>query len=129
MHGIGKGRQKKIVTAWQDQKVVRESMVFLHSHGVGTGRAFRIFKTYGEEAIEKVRQDPYRLVRDIRRIGFKTADAIAASLGIGKQSELRARVGVEFMLQELTEQGHVAFPREGLVQKAIQMLEITADVI
>src|SRR4051794_503043 len=82
VHGIGKGRQKKIVSAWHDQKVVREIMVFLHSHGVGTGRAFRIYKSYGEEAIEKVRQDPYRLARDIRGIGFKTADAIAASLRI-----------------------------------------------
>jgi exodeoxyribonuclease V alpha subunit len=127
--GIGKGRQRKIVTAWTDQKVVRQIMVFLHSHGVGTGRAFRIFKTYGEQAIEKVREDQYRLARDIRGIGFKTADAIAASLGIGKQSDLRARAGVEFALQELTEAGHVALPRAGLVQKAVVMLEIPPDVI
>ncbi|MDB5295628.1 MAG: recD2, partial [Phycisphaerales bacterium] len=127
--GIGKGRQKKIVTAWTDQKVVRGIMVFLHSHGVGTGRAFRIFKTYGEQAIERVREVPYRPARDIRGIGFKTADAIAATLGIGKQSDLRARAGVEFVLQELTEAGHVAFPRAGLVHKAVQMLEIPPDVI
>ena len=63
--GIGKGRQRKIVAAWHDQRAVREIMVFLHSHGVSTSRAFRIYKTYGEQAIEKVREDPYRLARDI----------------------------------------------------------------
>src|SRR3954470_1201218 len=115
--GIGKGRQTKIVSAWNDQKVVREIMVFLHSHGVGTGRAFRIFKTYGDESIQRVREDPYRLARDIRGIGFKTADAIAASLGIGKQSDLRARAGVEFVLQELTEAGHVACPARGWTKR------------
>src|SRR3954471_1175042 len=115
--GIGKGRQQKILAAWAEQKAVREIMLFLHSHGVGTARAFRIYKTYGEESIPKVQEDPYRLARDIRGIGFKTADQIAASLGIGRQSDLRARAGVEFVLQELTDAGHVAFPRAGLVEK------------
>jgi exodeoxyribonuclease V alpha subunit len=127
--GIGPGRQRKIVSAWKDQKVVREIMVFLHGHGVGTARAFRIFKTYGEGSIQKVTEDPYRLARDIRGIGFKTADQIAASLGIGRQSDLRARAGVEFVLQELTEAGHVAFPQGQLIERAVQMLEIPAEVI
>ncbi|MCX5659707.1 MAG: ATP-dependent RecD-like DNA helicase, partial [Planctomycetota bacterium] len=127
--GIGKGRQGKIVGGWNDQRVVREIMVFLHSHGVSTSLAFRIFKTYGTEAIEKVREDPYRLARDIWGIGFKTADQIAEKLGVGKQSDLRARAGVEYVLQELTEEGHCAFPREGLAKKAQQMLEIPAEII
>ena len=118
--GIGKGRQGRIVSGWNDQKLVREIMVFLHSHGVSTSRAFRIYKTYGAEAIEKVREDPYRL---------KTADQIAEKLGIGKQSDLRARAGIEYTLQELTEEGHCAFRREGLAKKAQKMLEIPADII
>ncbi len=127
--GIGKGRQSKIVSAWNDQKAVREIMVFLHGHGVSTSRAFRIFKTYGEQSIEKVKEDPYRLARDIWGIGFKTADQIAEKLGIGKQSDLRARAGVEFVLHELTENGHCAFPRTGLSQKAQVMLGIPPEII
>jgi len=104
-------------------------MVFLHSHGVGTSRAFRIHKAYGDEAIEKVSENPYRLARDIWGIGFKSADQVAASLGIGKQSDLRARAGVAYVLQELTNDGHCAFPRQGLVQRAIKILEIPAETI
>ena len=91
VEGIGKGRQKKIVAAWAEQRAVREIMLFLHSHGVGTARAFRIYKAYGADAIDKVREDPYRLARDVWGIGFKTADQIAASLGIAKDSDLRPR--------------------------------------
>jgi exodeoxyribonuclease V alpha subunit len=104
-------------------------MVFLHSHGVGTSRAFRIYKAYGEQAIQSVREDPYRLARDIRGIGFKTADQIAEKLGIAKDSELRARAGAEFALLELTEQGHCAYPRDGLVKKAGVLLGIPAGLI
>ena len=127
--GIGKTRQERIVAAWQEQRAVREIMLFLHSHGVGTARAFRIYKTYGEEAIAQVRSDPYRLARDIRGIGFKTADQIAASLGIPKDSDLRARAGVEHVLHELTTEGHCAFPREGLIERAERMLEVNQTVI
>jgi exodeoxyribonuclease V alpha subunit len=129
VEGIGKVRLKKITAAWAEQKAVREIMLFLHSHGVGTARAFRIHKTYGGEAIQKVREDPYRLARDIRGIGSKTADKIAARLGIGRDSDLRARAGVEFVLQELTDAGHCAFPRERLVERAAAMLEIDPPVI
>ena len=129
VNGIGSTRQGRIVTAWNDQKIVREIMVFLHSHGVSTSRAFRIYKTYGTDAISTVQEDPYRLARDIRGIGFKTADQIAEKLGIGKQSDLRARAGVEFVLQELTDEGHCAFPRDGLVSKSEKMLEIPPAII
>ena len=127
--GIGQGRQAKITAAWSDQKLVREIMVFLHSHGVSTSRAFRIYKTYGPDAIAKVQEDPYRLARDIRGIGFKTADQIAEKLGIGKQSDLRARAGVEYVLQELTDNGHCAFPRDQLAKKAQAMLGIAPEII
>ena len=82
VNGIGAVRASRIVAAWAEQKVVREIMVFLHSHGVGTARAVRIFKTYGGDAIQVMTENPYRLAREIRGIGFKTADAIAMKLGI-----------------------------------------------
>jgi exodeoxyribonuclease V alpha subunit len=82
--GIGPKRAGRIVRGWADQKVVREIMLFLHGHGVGTSRAVRIFKTYGADAVERITENPYRLARDIRGIGFKTADQVAARLGIEK---------------------------------------------
>jgi exodeoxyribonuclease V alpha subunit len=82
--GIGPVRANRISAAWAEQKVVREIMVFLHSHGVGSARAVRIYKTYGADAVQVMSENPYRLARDIRGIGFKTADAIAMKLGIEK---------------------------------------------
>ena len=80
--GIGKKRMEKVTSAWAEQKVIREIMVFLQSHGIGTGRAVRIYKTYGDESILKVTENPYRLALDIHGIGFKTADTLAQKLGI-----------------------------------------------
>ena len=96
--GIGKVRAKRIADAWAEQKVVREIMVFLHSHGVGTARAVRIFKTYGADAVEVMTENPYRLARDIRGIGFVTADAIAIKLGIAKTAMVRIRAGIGYAL-------------------------------
>jgi ATP-dependent exoDNAse (exonuclease V) alpha subunit len=81
-----RGQKSKFVFVWAEQKAVREIMVFLHSHGVGTARAVRIFKTYGVDAFQVMTENPYRLARDIRGIGFKTADAIAMRLGIEKSA-------------------------------------------
>jgi exodeoxyribonuclease V alpha subunit len=78
--GIGPVRAKRITDAWAEQKVVREIMVFLHEHGVGTARAVRIYKTYGADAVQVMTENPYRLARDIRGIGFKTADAMSTSV-------------------------------------------------
>ena len=83
--GIGVFRAKRITDAWAEQKIIREIMVFLHSNGVGTARAVRIYKTYGSDAVQVMTENPYRLARDIRGIGFKTADAIAMKLGIEKR--------------------------------------------
>ncbi len=110
--GIGPVRKTRILSAWSEQKVVREIMVFLHSHGVGAARSFRIYKTYKEETIRIVTENPYRLAHDIWGIGFKTADQIATSLGIDKQSDIRARAGVEYVLGMLTEDGHCAYPMQ-----------------
>jgi exodeoxyribonuclease V alpha subunit len=125
--GIGRSRERAITESFRTQKVVREIMVFLHSHGVSSSRAYRIFKTYGERAIETVQADPYCLARDIRGIGFKTADEIAARVGVAPQSELRARAGVEFTLQELTRDGHCAYPRADLAKKASDLLGIPVE--
>ena len=95
--GIGPLRRQQIKESWKAQKTIREIMSFLFAHGVSTGRAFRIYKTYGEEAINKVRLDPYCLARDIHGIGFKIADQIAERLGIAKDSILRARAGLTYV--------------------------------
>src|ERR1700688_2048130 len=110
--GIGPVRAKGIVTAWAEQKVVRAIMVFLHSHGVGTARAVRIFKTYGADAIQVMTENPYRLARDIRGIGFKTADAIAMELGIEKTAMVRVRAGISYALTEAMDEGHCGLPTD-----------------
>jgi len=129
VEGIGPKRLAQITDAWARQRVVRQIMVFLHGHGVSTQRAFRIYKTYGPGAIERIRHDPYCLAQDIRGIGFATADKIAASIGIGAQSDLRARAGVGYVLGELTGDGHCAFDRAGLVQRSADMLDIPAPIV
>ena len=108
LEGIGPKRQQRVTSAWAEQKVIREIMVFLQSHGVGTARAVRIYKTYGDEAVEKVRENPYRLALDIHGIGFKTADTIAERLGIPRDSLIRAQAGVRHVLQEIAGEGHCA---------------------
>src|ERR1700693_6115276 len=95
--GIGPVRAKGIVTAWAEQKEVREIMVSVHSHGVGTALAVRIFKTYRTDAIQVMTENPYRLARDIRGIGFKSADAIAMKLGIEKTAMIRVRAGISYV--------------------------------
>jgi exodeoxyribonuclease V alpha subunit len=107
--GIGPVRATRIATAWAEQKVVREIMVFLHSHGVGSARAVRIYKTYGADAVQVMSENPYRLARDIRGIGFKTADAIAMKLGIDKTAMIRVRAGISYALTEAMDDGHCGF--------------------
>ena len=122
--GIGRKRADRIVAAWAEQKAIREIMVFLHSHGVGTGRAVRIYKTYGDEAVIKVAENPYRLALDIHGIGFKTADTIAGRLGIAPDSLIRAQAGVRHVLQEMAGNGHCAAPRETLLRESERLLQI-----
>lgn len=129
LEGIGKVRHAKIVKGWAEQKVVREIIVFLQSHGVGTMRAVRIYKTYGEQAVAIVRENPYRLAQDIRGIGFKTADQLAQKLGIDAHSLIRARAGVNHVLLELSGEGHCTFPQLRLIEEAVQLLEIPESII
>jgi len=127
--GIGPERRRKIKNAWAEQKVIREIMVFLHSHGVGTGRAVRIYKTYGEEAVEKVRGNPYALARDIPGIGFRTADGIAQRLGTPRDSLLRAGAGLAHLLAQAMDQGHSALPRAELLEAGEKLLEIPGATV
>ena len=129
LEGIGPKRKKRVVDAWAEQKVIRSIMVFLHSHGVGTARAVRIYKTYGDDAIVKVQENPYRLALDIHGIGFKTADALAQRLGIPKDAVIRAQAGVRHVLQEFADEGHCAVIQAELVDTATTMLEIPVSII
>src|ERR1700720_2984812 len=127
--GIGPVRASRITAAWAEQKAVREIMVFLHSHGVGTARAVRIYKTYGPDAIQVMTENPYRLARDIRGIGFKTADAIAMKLGIEKTAMVRVRAGISYALTEAMDEGHCGLPTEELIPLAEELLEAPKELI
>jgi exodeoxyribonuclease V alpha subunit len=129
VRGIGAERRRTIRTAWAEQKIVREIMVFLHSNGVSTSRAVRIYKTYGDEAVEKVRANPYLLARDISGIGFKTADDIARKLGIPEDSILRARAGLSHTLSEAGGNGHCALPKDVLLKNAADLLAMDSLIL
>ena len=129
LDGIGPKRVEKITSGWSDQKAIREIMVFLQSHGVGTARAVRIFKTYGADAIPIVSENPYRLARDIKGIGFKTADQIAEKLGIEKTAMIRARAGISYTLTEAISDGHCGLPEDDLLPAAEKLLEIPTDIL
>ena len=129
VEGIGSGRRQQIKAAWAEQRVVRDIMVFLHSHGISTSRALRVFKLYGEEAIVRVRANPYLLARDIPGIGFKSADAVGAKLGFGHDSILRARGGLQHVLSEATAEGHTALPRAALLSTAGQLLGVDEGIV
>jgi exodeoxyribonuclease V alpha subunit len=127
--GIGPKRRKQIKDAWAEQKVVRAIMVFLHSHGVSTSRSVRIYKTYGDQAIDKVQANPYILARDIPGIGFKTADQIAQKLGIPFDSLLRAAAGLDHVLLEASHAGHCALPLDQLRDSSAQLLGVPDLVV
>jgi exodeoxyribonuclease V alpha subunit len=129
LDGIGPKRRKRIKDAWAEQKVIRQIMVFLHSNGVSTSRAVRIYKTYGENAIEKVQANPYALAKDIHGIGFKTADQIAQKIGIPVDSLIRACAGLSHVLIEATGEGHCALPLELLKDEAGKLLLVDDKIV
>ncbi len=122
--GIAKKRIKMIQTAWENQKAIKEVMVFLQSHGVSTTYAVKIFKQYGNDAIATVTNNPYQLATDIYGIGFITADAIARNLGIAPDSEYRYRAGIVHVLGEAAEDGHCFLPQVELVEQVVKRLSI-----
>ena len=127
--GIGTDRTGKITKAWQEQKQVKEIMVFLHSHGVSTNLAVKIYKTYGDQSLEIVQKNPYQLERDIYGVGFKTADRIARALGLPVDHPSRIEAGIVFALNEMINEGHVFVPRESLGGRAVELLEVSPDLI
>ena len=129
LDGIGPIRTKKVINAWEEQKAVKDIMVFLRSHGIGTARSFRIYKTYGDAAVSIITKNPYQLALDIQGLGFKTADALAMSLGIESNSIIRARAGVRHALMEISNEGHCASETESLIEVASLLLEISPDII
>ncbi len=129
VNGIGPIRAARITDGWADQKVIREVMVFLHQHGVGTSRAVRIFRTYGVSSVQVMTENPYRLARDIFGMGFRTADLIAERLGIEKTASIRVRAGIAFALNEAVGNGHCGLPRTELVTLAERLLEVPGDLV
>jgi exodeoxyribonuclease V alpha subunit len=129
VEGIGKKRVEMIRKAWADQKEIRQVMLFLQSHGVSSGYATKIFKTYGNDAIEVVQENPYRLATDIFGIGFLTADRIAEKLGFARDSELRAEAGILYVLYQLADEGHVYYPLDLLLRKCQKILEVEQEIL
>jgi exodeoxyribonuclease V alpha subunit len=127
--GIGPKRLARIREGWAESRAVRAIMVFLQSYGIGTARAVRIYKTYGETAIDQVRSNPYRLSSDIWGVGFKTADELALKIGIDKNSPVRARAAVQYVLKDASGQGHVCLPEAVVMEQTIALTDIAAEGI
>ncbi len=121
--GIGEKRIRKIAESWEQQKEIKNIMLFLQDHGVSTSFAAKIYKQYGNESVDKVRENPFRLADDIWGIGFKTADGIAQKLGFGKEAFVRLRSGIMYTLSNLADQGHVYATKEQLIKTAAELLE------
>lgn len=129
VEGIGTKRRKEIRESWMKQKSVHAIMMFLHQHGIGTARAQRIFKTYGEQALEVLRTNPYRLAADIRGIGFRTADEIARKMGISETADERLQAGLLYALEEAAHTGHCHLPLPELLEHATKALDSDAAVL
>lgn len=127
--GIGKGRLQSIQQSWQEQKEVRKIILFLAEHGITSRRAIRIYRTYGHQSIARIKENPYQLAENVRGIGFKIADELAAKLGIDRNSPYRAKAAVLYSLQDLASQGHTGFPLSGVVEHAIKLVEIDQKII
>lgn len=129
VEGIGSKRVAMIANAWEEQKEIKEIMVFLQGHGVSAAYSARIYKKYGNASIETVRSNPYRLAADIHGIGFVTADRIARSMGIDPNSVIRAEEGVVYALNEIMNDGHVYCPYEFLADRAAGMLKVDREIV
>lgn len=127
--GIGKKRRQEIRESWMKQRAVHGIMVFLHERGISTSRALRIYKTYGEEAVEVLQKNPYRLAADIHGVGFKTADQIAGQMGLAKDAPQRIQAGILYALDGASGSGHTCVPRPALIEEAVKILEATAEAV
>ena len=129
VEGVGKKRRLQIKESWNRQKTVRDVMIFLHQHGLSTARALRLYKTYGAEAANVLRQNPYRLAHDIPGVGFKTADDIARKMGRADNSPERLRAGIQYVLEQSERNGHCALPRPELIAQSIATLGSSEEEI
>ncbi|MGW2156614.1 SF1B family DNA helicase RecD2 [Nonomuraea sp. NPDC001699] len=128
VQGLGPKRTKMIAAAWEEQKVIKEVMIFLQGVGVSTSIAVRIFKQYGESSISVVREQPYRLADEVWGIGFKTADTIAQAVGIPHDSPERVKAGLRYTLSQAADDGHCYLPSPNLVADAVKILEVPAEL-
>ncbi|UCB47686.1 MAG: ATP-dependent RecD-like DNA helicase [Deltaproteobacteria bacterium] len=129
VEGIGRQRVGMIRRAWEDQKDIREVMIFLQGHGVSSAYATKIFRRYGQNAISVLKRNPYTLATDIYGIGFQSADRIAQRLGFEKSAPVRAEAGILYVLAQLSDDGHVYYPYERLIEKCKEILEVDREVI
>jgi exodeoxyribonuclease V alpha subunit len=129
VEGIGPKRIEMIEACWHQQKAIREVMIFLQSYGVTPAYAQKIYKNYGDQSVEKVKEDPFALARDIGGIGFKIADQIAQKIGIPASSATRVRAGIEHMLWELSNEGHTCYPEKELASASAQMLQLSEELV
>lgn len=129
VEGIGEKRIRQIHESWERQKEIKNVMLFLQDHGVSTSFAAKIYRQYGNESIDKMKENPFRLADDIWGIGFKTADGIAEKLGFGKDTFVRLRSGIMYTLSSLADEGHVYARKSQLIQKATELLEAEESCI
>ncbi len=129
IEGLGPKRYESILLCWKEQRSIREVMLFLRTHGVSPAYAQRIYKTYGEKSIANVRENPYRLAKDIFGIGFKLADNVAQKLGFALHSSQRIAAGLEHVLWDLSQEGHTCYPRVDLIPHAKLLLEVDEPLI
>ena len=129
VEGIGQKRIETIRAAWQDQREIRDVMIFLQAHGVGAGYAQKIFRRYGRQSINVVTENPFRLATDMEGIGFVTADRIAAKLGFPAESKLRITAGVLYVLDKLSQEGHVYYPYEALISECRKTLSVGMETV
>ena len=129
VEGIGPKRIGQIKEAWKEQKEIRRIMIFLQGFGVSTGLATKIFKTYGQQAVSRMQENPYTLATDIFGVGFLTADRIAEKMGISKEALMRLEAGLIYLLQQKSEEGQVCLPEEALMQAASAQLAVDSTLI
>ncbi|ACY98283.1 SF1B family DNA helicase RecD2 [Thermomonospora curvata] len=129
VYGLGPKRMRRIAEAWEEQKAIKEVMVFLSEVGVSTSLAVRIYKTYGDDAIEVVRKEPYRLAADVWGIGFKTADTIAQAVGIPHDSPERIKAGLRYTLSQAADAGHCYLPEPNLLSETAKILQVDAEQV
>ncbi len=129
VEGIGSKRISMIKKTWEEQREIKEIMIFLQGHGVSASYSAKIYKQYGNQSIEVVRENPYRLAHDLYGTGFITADKIAQSLGIDRNSLIRAKAGLIYVLNQLTEEGHVYYPENQLIHKAKEILHVDEEIV